>query len=560
MTAPDIFLSYNREDALAAKRFADAFAAEGLNVWWDTALRSGEAYDEVTEAALRGAKAVVVLWSLRSVVSRWVRAEATIADRCKTLVPVMIEACERPIMFELTQTAELSHWTGDTGDRPWLAFLSDVRGFVGREAEPPVETSSTPLAAPTVEETLKPGQSGSAPSLAVLPFTNRSSLPEDEVFAEGMVEDVISALSQGVNVRVLGASATATLSRAAIADLAGVGRQLGVRYLLEGNVRRVGASLRVSTQLLEAATSEVVWTGKFDRPLTELAELQEELVTEIAASLDAQVYALEMERALRKPSDITAWEAVARAMSAYRQMDGLAMQRGIEEATRAVAIAPDFGPAHAILSAALATLYSLTSPDDPAEVHRLKQMAEHALVLAPDDVSVLTYATCAFAQLESPKIGIRHAERAVRRAPGYGYAHLQLGICCIMCELHERGAAHLATAERLLPGSHLLWLIKGWQWRALLTLGRAPEALEALDETIVLNPNFPVGYTNRAWHYMLAGRETEALSQIAIARQLSWDFAQFERFTRRSNLNDPQLEEIIATIGALYEALERNAT
>ena len=97
----DIFLSYNREDAVVAKRFADGFAAEGLSVWWDTALRSGEAYDEVTEAALKAAKAVVVLWSPRSVVSRWVRAEATIADRNKTLVPVMIEACERPIMFEI---------------------------------------------------------------------------------------------------------------------------------------------------------------------------------------------------------------------------------------------------------------------------------------------------------------------------------------------------------------------------------------------------------------------------------------------------------------------------
>ena len=133
MTAPDIFLSYNREDAAVAKRYADSFAAEGFNVWWDATLRSGEAYDEVTEAALRGAKAVVVLWSPRSVVSRWVRAEATIADRCKTLVPVTIEACERPIMFELTQTAELSHWAGDAGDAAWLSFLNDVRGFVGKE-------------------------------------------------------------------------------------------------------------------------------------------------------------------------------------------------------------------------------------------------------------------------------------------------------------------------------------------------------------------------------------------------------------------------------------------
>src|SRR5205814_186307 len=101
-----------------------------MSVWWDTALRSGEAYDEVTEAALRGAKAVVVLWSPRSVVSRWVRAEATLADRSKTLVPAMIEQCERPIMFELTQTAELSHWRGDDGDRAWQNFVGDVRRFV----------------------------------------------------------------------------------------------------------------------------------------------------------------------------------------------------------------------------------------------------------------------------------------------------------------------------------------------------------------------------------------------------------------------------------------------
>jgi hypothetical protein len=109
----DIFLSYNREDQARAKLFAEAFEAQGFKVWWDVGLRTSEAYDEVTETALRTAKAVVVLWSKKSVQSRWVRAEATLADRNKTLVPCMIEPCEHPIMFELTQTAELSHWQGE---------------------------------------------------------------------------------------------------------------------------------------------------------------------------------------------------------------------------------------------------------------------------------------------------------------------------------------------------------------------------------------------------------------------------------------------------------------
>ena len=114
---PDIFLSYNREDQTVARRFAEGFAAEGFEVWWDTTLRAGEAYDQVTEKALKTAKAVVVLWSKQSVDSRWVRAEATLADRQKTLVPVTIEPCERPIMFELTQTADLAHWRSSAPSR-----------------------------------------------------------------------------------------------------------------------------------------------------------------------------------------------------------------------------------------------------------------------------------------------------------------------------------------------------------------------------------------------------------------------------------------------------------
>ena len=195
MTAPDVFLSYNREDSDTARRFAEGLEREGFAVWWDQRLRSGEAYDEVTENALRSAKAVVVLWSPRSVVSRWVRAEATIADRCKTLVPVMIEPCERPIMFELTQTAELGHWTGDARDKAWLALLSDVQRFVAKgDAVAPVAPAPTPTAAPTAAAG-KPH--ATRPSVAILPFTNRSAERADEVFAGGMGEDIAAALSLG---------------------------------------------------------------------------------------------------------------------------------------------------------------------------------------------------------------------------------------------------------------------------------------------------------------------------------------------------------------------------
>ncbi len=553
MTTPDIFLSYNREDQAVAKLYADTFAAEGLAVWWDTALRSGEAYDEVTEAALRGAKAVVVLWSPRSVVSRWVRAEATIADRCKTLVPVTIDACERPIMFELTQTAELSHWTGDATDRAWLAFLGDVRRFVTKEA---VSAAVLPvLAPPTVEETLKPGQSGSAPSLAVLPFTNRSGLPEDEVFAEGMVEDVISALIQGVNVRVLGSMSTAHLRKNATADLSAVGRQLGVRYLLEGNVRRVGANLRVTTQLLEAETGAAVWSGKFDRPLVELAELQEELVTEIAGVLETQVYSLEIERALKKPGDITAWEAMARAWSAYRKWDVAARTEYIAEARRAVAIAPDYAPGHALLANGLANHY-LVSPDDPAEVRRIRAIAERALVLAPDDAAVLGCVGVAFSFVGFPDEGDRYTGRAARKAPGSGILHWQHGITCVMVNRQEDALSHLETAERLMPGSQLMWLVKFWQSRALAELGRWAEACAANHECVSLNPTDGLSYVFKALSDMQLGQDADARRCIRTAQRLGCDLVQAERFWHRIAPNSPRLEADTATVRALYVETE----
>src|SRR3974390_858862 len=158
---PDIFLSYTREDQPAAQRFAEAFEAQGFSVWWDVTLRSGEAYDQVTEEALRTAKAVVVLWSKKSVASRWVRAEATLADCNRTLVPAAIEPCERPIMFELTQTADLSRWTGDAKDPAWRTFLADVRQFVETAAAParPVSPVSSAVSAPPAH--------GKRPSIAM---------------------------------------------------------------------------------------------------------------------------------------------------------------------------------------------------------------------------------------------------------------------------------------------------------------------------------------------------------------------------------------------------------
>lgn len=160
LTEPDIFISYSREDRPTARLFADALGQEGFEVWWDAALHSGETFDEVIERNLRAAKAVVVLWSPRSCASRWVRAEATLADRRGRLAPAIIETCDRPIIFELTHTAELAHWNGDRSDLAWGQFVADLKRLVSenlvaesriaghKETPPPIKTEIKPEPAP----------------------------------------------------------------------------------------------------------------------------------------------------------------------------------------------------------------------------------------------------------------------------------------------------------------------------------------------------------------------------------------------------------------------------
>lgn len=160
MSGNDIFISYSREDRAAARHFAESFAGEGFSVWWDAALRSGQTFDEVIEQELRAAKAVVVLWSPRSCASRWVRAEATLADRRNKLVPAIIEACDRPIIFELTHAADLVDWTGDTSDSRWQALVSDLRNLV--EAGSKDQASAKPdVAKPDSAESAAKPKSGS---------------------------------------------------------------------------------------------------------------------------------------------------------------------------------------------------------------------------------------------------------------------------------------------------------------------------------------------------------------------------------------------------------------
>ncbi|MBV8681313.1 MAG: TIR domain-containing protein [Caulobacteraceae bacterium] len=554
---PDIFLSYSREDQATARRFAEAFAAEGLDVWWDVTLRSGEAYDEVTEAALKSAKAVVVLWSGVSTTSRWVRSEATLADRRGVLAPAMIEACERPIMFELTQTADLAHWQGEPDDPAWRGFVADVRRFIDQQ-EGVAPVALAPVAAPAPP---KRGKRGGAPSLAVLPFTNRSGLTEDEAFASGMVEDIVEALSRGVEVRVIASSAIARFRSGGVVDLEGLGRQLGVRYALEGNVRRSGQTLRVTTQLVEVAEGAVIWSERFDRPLDQLFDLQEALVLEVAGRLRAQTHRAEIERALRKPGDLTAWEAVHRAVAAYRKMTPEALMLGLQEARRALEIAPDYAVAMALVAQAEGMIYNQLVPDNPAEVERIHGLAERAIALDPDNTVVLSTAAGALHNIGFPEESLAAAQRAVKLNPENEFGHQQCGISLTLLGRHDEALAAFAREVEAAPGHPAI--SHSWLWNAFchVRADRWEEAVVVYDRLLDLTPNNAAPNIGKAVCCQHLGRLEEASTSMQRARRaepitplVTWRM-RWGRALRES----PLREEFLACLDAAWASAEAQA-
>ncbi|MGZ3276368.1 MAG: TIR domain-containing protein, partial [Caulobacteraceae bacterium] len=374
---PDIFLSYSREDQATARRFAEALEAGGLSVWWDTTLRAGEAYDEVTESALKTAKAVVVLWSKTSVDSRWVRAEATLADRNKTLVPAMIEPCERPIMFELTQTAELAHWDGAPSDKAWQAFLADVRRFV--EARGGAE-------GPAASRQPRPAQAAapksSKPSICVLPFANMSGDAEQEYFSDGVSEDIITDLSK-VSALSVTARNTAFTFKGKHVDVPQVARQLGVTHVLEGSVRKAGNRVRITAQLIDGKAGDHVWADRFDRELDDIFALQDEISQAIVAALKLKLLPEEKKAIERRGTDnADAYNLYLMARQEYvsAPIGGPRRQQAvIRLCRRATELDPGYARAWALMSLSQAAYHMEANYGEDGLM-----AAEKALELDPD--------------------------------------------------------------------------------------------------------------------------------------------------------------------------------
>jgi adenylate cyclase len=288
------------------------------------------------------------------------------------------------------------------------------------------------------------------PSIAVLPFQNISGDPEQEVFADGMVEDITTSLSKLRWFVVIARNSSFTYKGRAV-DVKQVGRELGVRYVLEGSVRKAGSRLRVTAQLVEAETGNHVWAERYDRDLGDIFAVQDEITECVVAAIEPELYAAENIRSQRNlPESLDAWECVIRALSAI----GLGTREANTEAEalcrRVIVIAPGYGKAHSLLAGALLRR-SLWSGDFQTVVPEVS--AETQTALALDDRDPWAYFASGMLQvrLRRPGGAARSIRRALELNPNFALAQAFLAATLSNRGAHQEAVDSAEHALRLRP-------------------------------------------------------------------------------------------------------------
>jgi adenylate cyclase len=362
----DVFVSYARPDEAQAKHVADALRGQGYHVWRDDELPAHRPYSEVIEERLKSAKAVVVLWSAEAAKSQWVRAEADTARAAGTLVQALLDDHLPPLPFNQIQCADLAGWNGALDAPGWAKLVASVAALVG---EPAAKQNPAPR-----RQT----------SICVLPFQNMSGDPEQEYFSDGISEDITTDLSKVSALEVIARNTAFTFKGKSV-DVCDVARKLGVSHVLEGSVRKAASRVRVTAQLIDGSSGGHVWADRYDRDLTDIFAIQDEISKAIVEALKVKL--LPQEKKAIEDRGTTNAEAYNLYLLARQYWitgdfgDRRREERVIRICSRATDVDPDYPQAWALMALAQANLrYAYTG--DP-EADDGAAAAERALSLDP---------------------------------------------------------------------------------------------------------------------------------------------------------------------------------
>ncbi|MGH6985448.1 MAG: TIR domain-containing protein [Caulobacteraceae bacterium] len=336
----EIFVSYARSTAVQAGRIAEALRSLGYGVWRDDELPAHRSYSEVIEERLRAARAVIVVWSAEAVKSQWVRAEADAAREAGTLVQLSIDGSVPPMPFNQIQCADMADWAGDMGAPGWRKVEASIADLAGSARAGPARSPQ------------KSARS-SKPSICVLPFANISDDPQQEYFSDGISEDIITDLSK-VSALTVTSRNTAFSFKGKDVEVGEIARRLGVSHVLEGSVRKAGSRVRITAQLIEGVSDSHAWAERWDRDLTDIFALQDEISQAIVGALKLRLLPEEKREIEKRGTDsveaYTLYLMARQQKSTGNEGDPRRDEAIIRLCQRAVAIDPQYARAWAMLA------------------------------------------------------------------------------------------------------------------------------------------------------------------------------------------------------------------
>src|SRR5258705_12947150 len=408
---------------------------------------------------------------------------------------------------------------GDLGEKPLKNIDRPVRLY----AVQPAATSPAAAAKPSAE-TGKPLPLPDKPSIAVLPFQNMSGDPEQDYFADGMVEDIITALSHFKALFVIARNSSFTYKGRAV-DVKQVGRELGVRYVLEGSVRKAANRVRITGQLVDTATGGHLWAERFDGGLGDIFDLQDQVTESVVGVIAPGVEKAEIERAKRTAADsLGAYALYLRGLATFYQF---ASRQVNDEALRlfnsAIELDPDFASAYG--RAALCYAFAKGNgwfSDTANEIAEVKRLAQRAVELGKDDAFALAAAGWALAHVvRDLEVGAALIDRALVLNSNLAEAWFYGGWVKNYLGAPEAALERFARAMRLSPLDPRVTAMRAGTAHAHFFLGHYDEAASWAAMALQDNPDYQPGLRIAAASNAMAGRPEQAHKAMARLQQLN---------------------------------------
>jgi TolB-like protein len=398
------------------------------------------------------------------------------------------------------------------------------------ESEPPLVERTAPTRGNTEGETsTENGARETAPprlSLVVLPFDNIGSSAEHDRIVDGLTETLTTDLSRRSGLHVISRN-TAESYKGKSVDTRQIGRELGVRFVLEGSIQSAGDRIRINAQLIDAETGAHLWAERFDKPCADLLDMQDEVTARLVRAIHVELVAAESRRAARQhPDSLDSVDHTLHGWAAWNQHLSLEATRKagryFEEALRL-----DEHNVSALLGVANTLMWEVNmfaSDDRASQINAAEVAAVKALALASDNAEVhLTYGCILFA-MRAPERALREFELAASLDGNLAMAHGYLGLMKLFLGRPRETRAHVAKAMRLSPRDPLLFHWHFFIGVADLYLGRVLHAVKSLRKSVEINPNWGLSQFVLAGALALAGVPAEATAACAVARRLAPNF------------------------------------